>query len=65
MFGSMVQKGKFSASIFCEVRALNSVYLPTFGSPTMPHLILILSEGHSWLLTSSYQATDLMSLMFF
>jgi len=61
----MVQKGKFSASIFCEVRALNNVDLPTFGRPTIPHLILILSEGHSWLSASPYPITDPMNLMFF
>jgi hypothetical protein len=37
-FGSMVQKGKFSASMPARVRALKSVDLPTFGRPTMPHL---------------------------
>ncbi len=36
-FGSIVQKGKFAAcaaAVF--VSALNSVDLPTFGSPTIP-----------------------------
>ena len=41
IFGSIVQKGKFSACIFCEVKALKRVDLPTFGKPTMPHLMLI------------------------
>ena len=34
--GSMVQNGKFSAGMPILVRTLNSVLLPTFGSPTMP-----------------------------
>ena len=38
VFGSMVQNGKFSALTPERVRALNRVDLPTFGSPTMPHL---------------------------
>jgi hypothetical protein len=39
MFGSIVQKGKLAAcAFFDEVKALNSVDLPTLGSPTMPHL---------------------------
>ena len=38
MFGSIVQKGKFSAGIDDFVMALNRVDLPTFGRPTMPHL---------------------------
>ncbi|EGH00209.1 hypothetical protein imdm_1532 [gamma proteobacterium IMCC2047] len=37
-FGSMVQKGKFSAPMRASVSALNSVDLPTLGRPTMPHL---------------------------
>jgi hypothetical protein len=42
MFGSIVQKGKFAACAFLDfVRALNSVDLPTFGKPTIPHLKLI------------------------
>jgi hypothetical protein len=36
--GSMVQKGKFSASIPALVKALNNVDLPTFGRPTIPQL---------------------------
>src|SRR5581483_5219295 len=37
--GSMVQKGKFLASAFAVAdTALNSVLLPTFGSPTIPTL---------------------------
>ena len=36
LFGSIVQKGKFSAGIAQFVRALYSVDLPTFGIPTMP-----------------------------
>ena len=36
-FGSMVQKGKFAAcAAAVRVSALNSVDLPTFGSPTIP-----------------------------
>ena len=38
VFGSIVQKGKFAASIPALVSALNRVDLPTFGRPTMPHL---------------------------
>ena len=38
VFGSMVQNGKFSALTAAWVMALNSVDLPTFGSPTMPQL---------------------------
>jgi hypothetical protein len=39
IFGSIVQKGKFSACALLEfVKALNKVDLPTFGSPTIPHL---------------------------
>ena len=34
--GSIVQNGKFCASAFAFESALNSVLLPTFGSPTMP-----------------------------
>ena len=40
-FGSIVQKGKFCASIPAAVKALNRVDLPTLGSPTIPHLRLI------------------------
>jgi hypothetical protein len=43
-FGSIVQKGKFSAGIEDLVKALKSVDLPTFGSPTIPHLNPILSR---------------------
>ena len=36
-FGSMVQNGKFAAcAAAVRVSALNSVDLPTFGSPTIP-----------------------------
>ena len=38
LFGSMVQKGKFSAAIPDLVSALNRVDLPTLGKPTMPQL---------------------------
>ena len=38
-FGSIVQKGKFSACAFFDVvKALNNVDLPTLGNPTIPHL---------------------------
>ncbi len=40
-FGSIVQNGKFAAAIPALVSALKSVDLPTFGRPTMPHLIPI------------------------
>src|SRR6056300_702253 len=36
--GSIVQKGKFCASIPAFVNALKSVDLPTLGRPTIPHL---------------------------
>ena len=39
-FGSIVQKGKFSAGIEDWVMALNNVDLPTFGKPMIPHLKL-------------------------
>lgn len=35
-FGSMVQKGKFSAGAALFVSTLKKVDLPTFGTPTMP-----------------------------
>jgi len=39
IFGSIVQKGKFSAWALLEfVKALNKVDLPTLGKPTIPHL---------------------------
>jgi hypothetical protein len=41
MFGSIVQKGKFADSAPALLNALNSVDLPTFGNPTMPHFKLI------------------------
>ncbi len=41
MFGSIVQNGKFAAAMPALVSALKSVDLPTFGKPTMPHLIPI------------------------
>jgi hypothetical protein len=41
-FGSIVQKGKFSAGISDSVKALKRVDLPTFGRPTIPHLNPIL-----------------------
>jgi hypothetical protein len=37
-FGSIVQNGKFSAPMPALVNALNKVYLPTLGNPTMPQL---------------------------
>lgn len=37
-FGSMVQKGKFSAGAALLVKTLKNVDLPTFGTPTMPIL---------------------------
>ena len=39
--GSMVQKGKFALCALALLRQLKRVDLPTFGSPTMPHLRLI------------------------
>ncbi len=38
VFGSMVQKGKFSAAIAAFVNALKRVDFPTFGRPTIPQL---------------------------
>src|SRR5690606_42151458 len=38
VLGSMVQNGKFSASIPALVRALKRVDLPTLGRPTIPQL---------------------------
>ena len=38
VFGSLVQKGKFSAAMPALVSALNRVDLPTFGKPTIPQL---------------------------
>ena len=40
-FGSIVQKGKFSAAMPALVKALNRVDLPTLGKPTIPHLTAI------------------------
>ena len=37
----MVQNGKFSAAMPALVSALNSVDLPTLGSPTIPHFTAI------------------------
>mmetsp|Transcript_108466 Transcript_108466/g.315446 ORF Transcript_108466/g.315446 Transcript_108466/m.315446 type:complete len:233 (+) Transcript_108466:646-1344(+) len=47
MLGSIVQKGKFAACAraLCA-RALNSVLLPTFGSPTMPTFIRMVGDEH-------------------
>ncbi len=50
-FGSMVQKGKLAAAMPARVNALKRVDLPTFGRPTMPHLMPISScpcGGASW-----------------
>ena len=38
ILGSIVQNGKFLASIFCDVSKLKIDDLPTFGMPTKPHL---------------------------
>jgi hypothetical protein len=49
LFGSIVQKGKFSAGMPIFVSVLNRVLLPTLGKPTIPtctcmhHLIVLLS----------------------
>ena len=40
-FGSIVQKGKFSACACDLVSTLKKVDLPTFGRPTMPTLRLV------------------------
>ena len=37
-FGSMVQKGKLALCALLELIQLKRVDLPTFGSPTIPHL---------------------------
>ncbi|GAC38037.1 hypothetical protein GPSY_2417 [Paraglaciecola psychrophila 170] len=42
VLGSIVQNGKFAASIPALVNALKSVDFPTLGKPTMPHLKPIL-----------------------
>jgi len=36
LFGSIVQKGKFSAGTDCSDKRLNVLDFPTFGSPTKP-----------------------------
>jgi hypothetical protein len=41
LFGSIVQNGKFCASMPAEVRALKRVDFPTFGKPTIPHFTLM------------------------
>src|SRR6478672_10469486 len=46
-FGSIVQKGKLAAAMPALVSALNRVDLPTFGRPTMPHLMPMVSPGRS------------------
>ena len=51
VLGSMVQKGKFSALMPALVSALNSVDLPTLGSPTMPQLKPIV-KSHSEILVT-------------
>src|SRR5688572_8606706 len=48
-FGSIVQKGKFAAAMPALVSALNRVDLPTFGRPTMPHLMPMGIRGPCWL----------------
>src|SRR5690606_7399267 len=40
-FGSIVQNGKLAAAMPALVSALKRVDLPTFGRPTMPHLMPI------------------------
>jgi hypothetical protein len=37
ILGSIVQKGKFADCAFALDKQLNSVDLPTFGRPTIPH----------------------------
>ena len=37
IFGSIVQKGKLADCAFAFDKQLNSVDLPTLGSPTIPH----------------------------
>lgn len=45
VFGSIVQNGKFAASAAYDlVRALNSVDLPTFGSPTIQICMRVLCK---------------------
>src|SRR5690606_12762163 len=43
--GSMVQKGKLAAAMPARVNALNRVDLPTFGRPTMPHVMPMVLSG--------------------
>ncbi len=45
-FGSIVQNGKFAAAMPALVSALKSVDLPTFGRPTMPHLMPMVGSGN-------------------
>src|SRR6218665_3944029 len=42
--GSMVQKGKFTASALFFDSELNNVDLPTLGNPTIPHFKLIIDK---------------------
>ena len=51
VLGSIVQKGKFSAAMPALVSALNSVDLPTFGRPTIPHLKPMVIYLLKWLKT--------------
>ena len=44
IFGSIVQKGKFSAAIADSVNALKSVDLPTFCRPTIQLLYTIINS---------------------
>src|SRR5690606_21293400 len=43
--GSIVQKGKLAAAMPALVNALKRVDLPTFGRPTMPHVMPIVLSG--------------------
>ena len=65
--GSMVQNGKFCASIPALVNALNRVDLPTFGKPTMPHLnpyfLLYAGEECSWLDPSQIVTMSFMNVI--
>ena len=44
-FGSIVQNGKLAAAMPALVSALKRVDLPTFGRPTMPHLMPMVDPG--------------------
>ena len=50
VLGSMVQNGKLAAAMPALVSALKRVDLPTFGRPTMPHLMPMVTTSGSRIL---------------